>query len=596
MSHSRQETSVYLCEIHLDSLILSSAGILLHGLVCIPIFLNSFLEWKVSLEQNIKTLSIEKNAAISAVLTQRLIFSQGLQNIADYWEVVCCVCKHLFSHCVLCLRLKSKPIKKKKRAREESALISVCRGSVVFVSQAILHRNLSLVKCVCCYCFLRSGKYRTWLHQAVWATIMQNSIVNKQSTVCELPKKTRCFFCIPLWHHQVHWSLSQVNASPSAFSFAGKAKRCFLDVHFYGWSLTQFCIWGEWKNWKMLPEAPTSIFDRDVTSPVLVSAPRVPLTLSPWSHVSWLIVERRKTRRSRAHALCPGLSRPSLMDSTAVFASVNRVRPRHTEYSEVCVRGAPTHQSAAATCVHWMATRHSPGRGMAAIIPALSESLQRSASLRLGLPAAVHSSLGSILDIRPACCRPFCLVLRVVLSTHVTLRPSGEIFPGIFENSAKQPSWHWQALKGEPRAKRRTTLFWLSRNGLWEGKSGARPGGVATAFHVRTNAATRWNQQVANVENGTRQKVCICFQHDFLLAVCPNLQLSPGGGSGSAFPQRRQQKLLFFLFFLAFEVLQLSQENILSIKVTRLHPWLKATRSSCESVWKLRAFYFFCCH
>lgn len=38
--------------------------------------------------------------------------------------------------------------KKRIKKKEKSALIQVCRGFVLFVSQAILHRNLSLVKCV----------------------------------------------------------------------------------------------------------------------------------------------------------------------------------------------------------------------------------------------------------------------------------------------------------------------------------------------------------------------------------------------------------------------------------------------------------------
>lgn len=101
---------------------------------------------------------------------------------------------------------------------------------------------------------------------------------------------------------------------------------------------------------------------------------------------------------------------------------------------------------------------------------------------------------------------------------------------------------------------------------------------------------------MVNVEKGTRRKVCICFQHDFLLAVCPNLQLSLGGG----FPRGYSRNFYYFLatnvfylfLLLAFEVLQLSEENILSTKVTRLHSWLRAIQSSCKSVCKLLTFFF----
>lgn len=102
---------------------------------------------------------------------------------------------------------------------------------------------------------------------------------------------------------------------------------------------------------------------------------------------------------------------------------------------------------------------------------------------------------------------------------------------------------------------------------------------------------------MVNVEKGTRRKVCICFQHDFLLAVCPNLQLSLGGGFPRGYSRNFYYFLatnVFYLFLvLAFEVLQLSEENILSTKVTRLHSWLRAIQSSCKSVCKLLTFYFY---
>lgn len=102
---------------------------------------------------------------------------------------------------------------------------------------------------------------------------------------------------------------------------------------------------------------------------------------------------------------------------------------------------------------------------------------------------------------------------------------------------------------------------------------------------------------MVNVEKGTRRKVCICFQHDFLLAVCPNLQLSLGGGFPRGYSRNFYYFLatnVFYLFLvLAFEVLQLSEENILSTKVTRLHAWLRAIQSSCKSVCKLLTFYFY---
>lgn len=87
-------------------------------------------------------MSRGKSWAALAALTAGLVFSQGLLSAADDWEAVCCCCKHLFfSH----RRLLAKP---GKIQRGEVSVELPLGAFILFVSQAGLHRNRSLVNCV----------------------------------------------------------------------------------------------------------------------------------------------------------------------------------------------------------------------------------------------------------------------------------------------------------------------------------------------------------------------------------------------------------------------------------------------------------------
>lgn len=168
-----------------------------------------------------------------------------------------------------------------------------------------------------------------------------------------------------------------------------------------------------------------------MTPLVLVSAPRVPLALSPWSHVSWLIVERRKKKKKQSPRF---VSRAVEAKFDGFDRRVNVREPCEAKVHRVqwslCPQRAHTPIGRGCVCAldgrtplarPWDGSHHSGACGMAA---ALRFAPTRP-PCRRALVVGCHSRHSH------ACCRPFCLILQVILYRNVKL-----LLAGIFENPA----------------------------------------------------------------------------------------------------------------------------------------------------------------
>lgn len=222
--------------------------------------------------------------------------------------------------------------------------------------------------------------------------------------------------------------MTALSASPSMLSFAGKTDRCFLEVHFLCLISHLVLHLRGIKDLKKASWGPHLYFwSRCDASCSRVGSPR------PFGSVSMesrLLVNRGKKKKkkkqsprfvSRAvEAKFDGFDRRVNVREPCK-AKVHRVQwslcPQraHTPIGRGCVCALDGHTPLARP---WDGSHHSGACGMAA---ALCFAPTRP-PCRRALVIGCHSQHSH------ACCRPFCLILEVILYRNVTLRPSNYSF------------------------------------------------------------------------------------------------------------------------------------------------------------------------